>query len=100
MKDKDKGGFAWSDALIILGFGVPIFVALAPKDIRKELIDYTGKFFGIIFLAGVAYFLYLVLIKDKIDAKGRKNAEEEERERIELARKMARRYTEKEKREE
>lgn len=99
MKDKDKGSFAWNDVLAVLGFGYPIYIALAPKEIRRELMDYTGKFFGVIFLVGVAYFLYSVLIKDKIDAKRRKKEEEEERKRIELARKTARRYTDKEKRE-
>lgn len=49
---------------LVVGICFPIFLALAPKEIREELIDYAGKFIGVLFLIAVAWFVWGI-IKDK-----------------------------------
>lgn len=82
----NKKNFISSDALGVIGILIPIYVTLAPKEIRKEVFDYTIKFFGVIVLAIIAYLLYCILIKDKIEEKRRKEAIEAEETRLRLLR--------------
>ena len=62
-KEKDKGSMG-----LVWGFGIPIFVALAPSEIRKELFEYTCKFVGIIALI-VAGYMFIPMIWEQIKKK-------------------------------
>ena len=66
MEDKEKDNSGYTG--LILGFGIPIFVALAPREIRKELFDYTCKFVGIIALI-VAGYMFIPMIWEQIKKK-------------------------------
>lgn len=73
-KDKEISGVS---VLLVVGFLIPIYMCLAPKDIRAEVFDYTSKFVGTIVLLIGAYMLYSITIKDKISKRRRKKEQEE-----------------------
>lgn len=80
--------------MLVVGFLVPIYMWLAPKDIRQEVFDYTCKFVGVIVFIGIAYTLYMILLKDKLDARRKEKEQKaleqwqkENRERVERYRK-------------
>jgi rRNA processing protein Gar1 len=73
-KDKEISGVS---VLLAVGFLIPIYMCLAPKDIRAEVFDYTSKFVGTIVLLIGAYMLYSITIKDKISKHRRKKEQEE-----------------------
>ncbi len=62
-KDREIGG---AEVLLVVAFLIPIYMWLAPKDIRAEVFDYTCKFVGTIVLLVGAYLLYTITIGDKI----------------------------------
>jgi rRNA processing protein Gar1 len=65
------------DVMLVVGLLIPIYMCLAPKDIRAEVFDYTSKFLGTIVLLIGAYMLYSITIKDKISKHRRKKEQEE-----------------------
>lgn len=73
-KDKEISGVS---VLLAVGLLMPIYMCLAPKDIRAEVFDYTSKFVGTIVLLMGAYMLYSITIKDKISERRRKKEQEE-----------------------
>lgn len=73
-KGKEISGVS---VLLAVGLLIPIYMCLAPKDIRAEVFDYTGKFVGTIVLLIGAYMLYSITIKDKIAERRRKKEQEE-----------------------
>lgn len=78
------------EGLFIFSLIALIHISLAPNDFRKELVDYSLKFYGITILAGLAF----IIIRSKMQDRKRKK-EIEEAERIQrLARERARRYAE------
>jgi NADH:ubiquinone oxidoreductase subunit 3 (subunit A) len=68
----NKEEFTAQSAIMVFWIVAILFVTFAPKEIRKELVDYGIKFIGIIVLLVGAYILYLITIKDKIVARRRK----------------------------
>jgi Na+/melibiose symporter-like transporter len=66
MKDNNKTEPA--EVLLALGVLIPIFMGLAPKDIRKEVFEYTMTFIAVIIALSFAYFF----IKERAKQKRRK----------------------------
>ena len=103
MEDKDKSGLAWHEIFAVFGLLVPAYCICAPKRFREELIEYTGKFIGVIFLLGIVYLIYLLFIKGTREQK-RIQAEKEylekwQRENRERAERYRQERLEKQKRE-
>lgn len=73
----NKEEFTAQSAIMVFWIVAILFVTFAPKEIRKELVDYGIKFIGIIVLLIGAYMLYLITIKDKIVARRRRKEQEE-----------------------
>lgn len=73
-KDREISGV---EVMIVVGILIPIYMGLAPRDIRQEVFDYTCKFVGTIFFIGVAYTLYLILLKDKITQRRERKMQQE-----------------------
>lgn len=79
------------EGFFIFSFIALIHISLAPNDFRKELVDYSLKFYGITILVGLAFFI----IRSEMQDRKRKKEIEEEAERIQkLARERARRDAE------
>jgi hypothetical protein len=62
--ENEKKEFDWGAVLTAFGFGFPIYVALAPKWFRKELVEYTGKWVAFFIAIGAVYLIW-GRIKDK-----------------------------------
>ena len=78
------------EGFFIFSFIALIHISLAPNDFRKELVDYSLKFYGITILAGLAFFIIRSEMQDR-----KRKKEIEEAERIQnLARERARRDAE------
>lgn len=61
---KKNEDWDWTPAMIALGYGIPLFIMFAPKKYRRGLVDYAGKFVGVLFLVAIAWFAWGI-IKDK-----------------------------------
>ena len=59
-----KNGFDLHSVLTAFGIGFPLFIALAPKDFRGELLEYIGKWVGFFIALAVGYLVWGI-IKDK-----------------------------------
>lgn len=76
MKKENNNGFDIHSVLAIFGFGCPIFIMLAPKEFREDLLEYVGNWVLFVIILAVAWFIWTAVIKDKINERRRRKEQD------------------------
>lgn len=76
MKKENNNGFDMHSVLAVFGFGCPIFIMLAPKEFRRDLLEYIGHWIVFWIVIAIVWFVWSISVKDKIAEKRRRKEQD------------------------